>query len=543
MGVVDFYVQSALDVKNRSYVGGILNRHVGMLGRVFWRTWFDFDRVYLEPARRDYLEYRFGTVASVSDRNKTLGYIPYYIWLGTQKDLLAQPEANEGAAATAKANQRAEVPLPSYFYQNQHWRQYYNDGLPKHTQFHDEYIYAFTWEDVAIDHDILDVSASDEILAITSAGDNLLSYLRASPAKVHAVDLNPSQNHLLELKVAAYCSLPYEDFWKIFGDGKHPEFRHLLLSKLSPYLSSRALQYWYANATIFTHYTGGLYDTGGSRHGIRIFHWITRLFFLRGAVSQVLAPSCSLETQRKIWQTRIRPVLLSPLVSRFIVSQPAFLWTALGVPKNQLALIEADHTRATAVATPGGSVAADHSRSHAIWNYMVDTLDPVLAHDRLATQNPYYHVCLARHFSPACHPDYLSKETFAALAGKPAQEAFFREKLRIHTDEVRVVLAGLPAESLTIAVLMDSMDWFDPPAASATVDAATAADAQVELLSRALKPGGRVLIRSAGLRPWYLDVFSRRGFRAECHGARGRGQWIDRVNMYASCWVMVKGEE
>lgn len=36
-------------------------------------AWFDVDRVGLEAARRDYLEYRFGTVLSASDRNYLLG--------------------------------------------------------------------------------------------------------------------------------------------------------------------------------------------------------------------------------------------------------------------------------------------------------------------------------------------------------------------------------------------------------------------------------------------------------------------------------------
>jgi len=64
------------------------------------------------------------------------------------------------------------------------------------------------------------------------------------PKRIHAVDLNPTQNHLLELKVAAFQALDYADMWKIFGEGKHENFRTLLIDKLSPYLSSHALQFW-----------------------------------------------------------------------------------------------------------------------------------------------------------------------------------------------------------------------------------------------------------------------------------------------------------
>ena len=78
VGVVDFYVQSIVDISGRNYTGGTFNRHVTWLSRVFWRAWFDIDRVGLEGARRDYLEYRFGTCKSVDERNYLLGGIPYY---------------------------------------------------------------------------------------------------------------------------------------------------------------------------------------------------------------------------------------------------------------------------------------------------------------------------------------------------------------------------------------------------------------------------------------------------------------------------------
>jgi betaine lipid synthase len=59
IGVVDFYVQSIVDLSFRNYTGGVINRHVNWFGRLFWRAWFDVDRVGLEAGRRDYLEYRF----------------------------------------------------------------------------------------------------------------------------------------------------------------------------------------------------------------------------------------------------------------------------------------------------------------------------------------------------------------------------------------------------------------------------------------------------------------------------------------------------
>lgn len=87
IAVVDFYVQNMVDVGDRNYIGDRRNRHVNYFSRVFWRAWFDVDRVNLELARRDYLEYKFGTVSCVNLRNYYLGIIPYYIWIGCPKEL------------------------------------------------------------------------------------------------------------------------------------------------------------------------------------------------------------------------------------------------------------------------------------------------------------------------------------------------------------------------------------------------------------------------------------------------------------------------
>lgn len=151
------------------------------------------------------------------------------------------------------------------FYQNHQRRLYYDEQLRKHAQFGNEYIYAFTWEDPRVDHRLLKIQSDDAVLCVTSAGDNVLDYvLHAQPRRVHAVDLNPNQNHLLELKVAAFQSLSYDQVWALFGEGQFPNFRDVLISKLSPHMSSQAFQFWLNNTNTFTS-SRGLYETGGSR--------------------------------------------------------------------------------------------------------------------------------------------------------------------------------------------------------------------------------------------------------------------------------------
>ncbi|EJF59822.1 hypothetical protein DICSQDRAFT_171781 [Dichomitus squalens LYAD-421 SS1] len=560
---VDFYVQAESSFSYRNFTGGHHSRHVNSLSRAFWRSWFKLDRVHLHESRRDYLEYRFGTILNANDRNYFLGGIPYYIWLGCQRaatygtagalareaaehiDALAtespylspilysekRSEAENAAASETRLQLRSKgfeaailnlatnVPLPSFFYQNQRWRLYYDESLQKHTQFDNQYIYAFTWEDPAEDQRLLNIGQDDVVFAITSAGDNVLSYALHRPRSIHAVDLNPTQNHLLELKVAAFNALPYEDVWKMFGEGRHPQFRELLLSKLSPYLSSRAFQYWLDRTAAFTS-RGGLYETGGSRIAVKSSKWLFRLLGLSGAVKQMCAAT-TLREQRAIWRTRLRPVVLSKYLSYLVISNQRFLWRALGVPKNQRDMISDDGIAASV--SSGGTFSA----KEAMWKYVVNTLDPVVENTLLKNSNYFYRVCLQGQYDKECCPAYLSKEAHKMLSQPGAFDG-----LRVHTDEFVEVLARIKPETVTVAVIMDHMDWFDPEGTSATEE--------IRAINKAMKVGGRVLLRSAGLKPWYIANFAAQGFRSKHVAARTAGKCIDRVNMYASTWICTK---
>ncbi|KAI8972814.1 hypothetical protein BD414DRAFT_211164 [Trametes punicea] len=548
---VDFYVQSASSYSLRNFTGGHHSRHVNWFSRLFWRAWFRLDRVHLDEGRRDYLEYRFGTILNVNERNYTLGGIPYYIWLGCHRtatsaagagvvreaaeriDALAtespylspvlysekRAEAqSEEARATrlqlrskgfeaAILNLATNVPLPSFFYQNKRWRLYYDESLPKHTQFGNRYIYAFTWEDPAEDQRLLNIGKDDVVFAITSAGDNILSYALHRPRSIHAVDLNPTQNHLLELKVAAFSALPYEDAWRLFGEGRHPGFRDLLLTKLSPYLSSRAFQFWLDNTSAFTS-PGGLYETGGTRIAVKLSKWLFRLFGRAGDVRR-LCDAKTLREQRAIWRTRLRPVVLSRWLSYLVVANEQFLWRALGVPTNQRDMIYDD---GLAAAAASGSA---FKPKEAMWRYVVNTLDPVVENTLLRDSNYFYRLCLLGRYSEQCRPSYLTKEAHETLSRPGAFDG-----LRVHTDEFVEVLARIRPESVTVAVIMDHMDWFDPEG--------TQAAEEIRALNKAMKIGGRVLLRSAGLKPWYIANFSAQGFKCERVATRTAGKCIDR---------------
>jgi len=75
-------------------------------------------------------------------------------------------------------------------------------------------VYNACWEDPRVDRVALDLSPADNVLVITSAGCNALDYVLAGARHIHAVDMNPRQNALLELKLAAIRRLDFGHFFE-----------------------------------------------------------------------------------------------------------------------------------------------------------------------------------------------------------------------------------------------------------------------------------------------------------------------------------------
>lgn len=316
--------------------------------------------------------------------------------------LLPEPalpiEVRSKAYQSAIINLSSNLPLPSTFYQNSQARIHYDEHLKKHTEFDNDYLYAFTWEDPRADQRLLQIKDSDTILCLTSAGDNLLEYLiTANPRRIHAVDLNPSQNHLLELKIAAFQALPYADVWKMFGEGHHLGFGKLLVDKLSSHMSSQALQFWVNNTRRFTSSTT-FYDYGGSGHSIKLIRWLAKLSGLGQAVRRLCIAKTRIE-QREIW-SRLRPLILSRPLHWALVSTGWFLWKAAGVPANQRQMILRDTLDSPlhGVDTSSHGQLTDAS-GEAMWDYIVNTLDPIARETLLSEENYHYLLTLTGRYT------------------------------------------------------------------------------------------------------------------------------------------------
>ncbi|KAJ6609830.1 hypothetical protein B0H10DRAFT_450307 [Mycena sp. CBHHK59/15] len=546
LAVVDFYTAGRQPSLHEKAIGGA-SKECGWLSRWFWQIWFDFDHVSLSPARRSYLEYKFGTIKSFNGRNRFIlpfiVRIPYYIWLGRPRscdvsrtchafeveggnmigncspaslnavtmaeDLVTSLQIGEPALDLKLERPRAITiditpPFSSFHYHiNSPWRLPYYEH-PVHKEFR-TFIYSFTWEDPFEDMKHLQLSSEDSMFVITSAGDNALHYAIASgPQRIHCVDMNPCQGHLMELKLAAIKCLEYEDFFALFGQGSHPKFRALLDSKIAPHLSSSAYQFWRINDQSFV---SSFYLRGYSGWALRLANFIFRLAGVSKDIEE-LCNSDTLEQQEKVWRQKLRPVLLNPVVVT-LLKNPVFCWNALGVPLNQRKMLLDE----------GG-----------IYEFIRDTLDPLASAYLFKTGNYFYLLALLGHYTPESCPAYLTRSGFNALKANNGQ---VMNAFRLHTDSTVNVLRGLPDWSLTRALIMDHLDWFTPGSSDM--------DQEVWELHRVLAPGGFVFWRSAARKPWYNVSFERRGFKVTALGVRqGPGAALDRVNMYASFWRAVK---
>jgi S-adenosylmethionine-diacylglycerol 3-amino-3-carboxypropyl transferase len=104
-------------------------------------------------------------------------------------------------------------------------------------------LYAQCWEDPELDRAAFGVGPGATVFTITSGGCNALAFLADHPDRVIAADLNASQNHLTELKQAAFRALGRGDLLELMGvrDSGH---RHDMYQTLRTSLSGPARAYW-----------------------------------------------------------------------------------------------------------------------------------------------------------------------------------------------------------------------------------------------------------------------------------------------------------
>ncbi len=100
--------------------------------------------------------------------------------------------------------------------------------------------YSQVWEDHLLVEEGLKAGPGDDVLSIASAGCNVLGLLLRGVKRVVAIDLNPSQLSVVELKLRAIETLTHDEFVNLMGIRDGGLDRLELYSKVRPHLSERA---------------------------------------------------------------------------------------------------------------------------------------------------------------------------------------------------------------------------------------------------------------------------------------------------------------
>jgi S-adenosylmethionine-diacylglycerol 3-amino-3-carboxypropyl transferase len=113
-------------------------------------------------------------------------------------------------------------------------------------QWKNKIYYSQCWEDPYVLREGLRVHKDDSVLSVTSAGCNTLALLLENPKEITAIDINPAQTYLFELKIAAIKHLSYEELLCFLGIDIYSD-RSRLYERLRPCLSKESLVWWDQN--------------------------------------------------------------------------------------------------------------------------------------------------------------------------------------------------------------------------------------------------------------------------------------------------------
>jgi len=330
-------------------------------------------------------------------------------------------------------------------------------------------VYNTCWEDPRLDRVALDLTAKDDVLVITSAGCNALDYALAGPRRVYAVDMNPRQNALLELKISAVKNLEFEPFFQMFGRGQLDDVREVYRRRLRGDLSDWSRSYWDRRIGFFANRRRPFYFRGTSGIFAKMMNmYIDRIVRLRPWIDAAL-DAVSLAEQRFIYQEYLRDEFWTRGL-RFAIQRDATL-SLVGVPKAQRVHLQQTYE--------GGLV-----------GFITSCLDAVFGELPLI-DNYFWRVYLTGRYTEGCCPEYLKRENFDRLKNGAA------DRIRVSTNSVQGFLDKYDMP-ISRFVLLDHMDWL-----AGRHDDLLQAEWQA-IVHRAT-PGARVLWRSGGAHTAFVD--------------------------------------
>ncbi|MEO1515366.1 MAG: BtaA family protein [Bacteroidota bacterium] len=361
-------------------------------------------------------------------------------------------------------------------------------------------VYNTCWEDPRCDKELMEIDEQSEIVMITSAGCNALSYLLENPQRVHCIDMNPKQNALLELKKAFFRLDAYEELFACFGDGQMRQMKTYYQSELRQLLPTYAQEYWDKHLHYFN--GKGLRKSFYFRGTSGLLAWFCgRYLKLRKKLHRSVEDffeSVSLEQQSQLYQ-QIDQQLFS---SRFLVwaMNRHVVMSLAGVPKSQQQLFIDKYEDGT------------HGFVKDCMNHVFTTLP--------ASENYFWQLYFQGYYTKDCCPEYLERDNYSSL-----QQNI--DRVQTYTTTITEFLKQHP-KAYSHFVLLDHQDWLAENDREALRE-------EWEIILKNSRKGSKILLRSAAEEIDFFPDFVLERVKFE----KEKTQLVhqkDRVGTYASTY-------
>eukprot|EP00127_Corallochytrium_limacisporum_P000853 Clim_evm5s27 gene=Clim_evmTU5s27 len=285
-------------------------------------------------------------------------------------------------------------------------------------------LYNLAFEDPEQDQLLLNVKSDDVLAMITTGGCNVLDRAVDGPKKIITCDLNFQQNHLMSLRLACARVMTWEEMFECWGKGKSAPLKKRW-ADVKPHLNHTSQAYWEGRL----HFVDNFFRKSSSGKLFYIFKVFAILVGINGLINGMFKAKSVAKQQQLLYSYRYQLAIFYFICG----TVQKYLAPFGGVPQRQYDMLT--YNVAERVVNHVGKnvvLGRDAHIFYAYWHgqYTVD-----------------------------CCPRYLSKQGFAQLkenlnSGKTVVEVY--DGL-MHEVLDRVVEDG----ELTIAILLDHMDWLD----------------------------------------------------------------------------------
>ncbi len=368
-------------------------------------------------------------------------------------------------------------------------------------------VYPQIWEDPEIDMEALAIAPDSHVVAIASGGCNILSYLTANPARITALDLNPTHVALNKLKLTAAAQLSsWNEFYRFFGVANQTANIEVYDRSLAAHLDELSRAYWEHRRFGAGERRIGVFARNFYRHGllgrfIGFSHFVARAY---GVNPRDLLRARSLDEQRRYFATTLAPLFDRRLIRWMLARQ--FSLFGLGIPPAQY--------EALAGAGDGNMAAVVYERLERLsCGFKLD-------------ENYFAWQAFGRGYADNEHgplPPYLRRDNFETMKSRAS-------RVEVLNRSFTEYLEAQPDASRDRYILLDAQDWMN--------------DAQLNALwkeiTRTAKPGARVIFRTAAkpsllpgrVVPEILDLWDYRAEDSRAFTARDRSAIYGGFHLY-----------